>query len=205
MPFTKYEVGNSLSAIYGMKSYGIDPATGQELYVNRDGSVTYTWTSAEQQSLGNSDPLLSGTLGFNLRWRNWTMYSTFAYRFGGQAYNATLVGIENADLEHYNADRRALTDRWTQVGDVKPLKAITDRTRVTRPTSRFVQDDNTFTFNTISLSYTFDRNLVKRWGLSNLRIQASTEDILYFSSIRRERGTSYPYARTFNLGLNITL
>ena len=205
VPFTKYEVGNSLSAIYGMKSYGIDPATGQELYVNRDGSVTYTWSSAEQQSLGNSDPLLSGTLGFNLRWRNWTMYSTFAYRFGGQAYNATLVGIENADLEHYNADRRALTDRWTQVGDVKPLKAITDRTRVTRPTSRFVQDDNTFTFNTISLSYTFDRNLVKRWGLSNLRIQASTEDILYFSSIRRERGTSYPYARTFNLGLNITL
>ena len=205
VPFTKYEVGNSLSAIYGMKSFGIDPATGQEIYVNRDGSVSYTWASSEQQSLGDTDPLLSGTFGFNLRWRNWTMYSTFAFRFGGQAYNATLVSIENADLEHFNADRRALTDRWTQVGDVKPLKAITDRTRVTRPTSRFVQNDNTFTFNSISLSYTLDRKIAERWGLSSVRIQANTEDLLYLSTIRRERGTSYPYARTFNLGLNITL
>ena len=205
VPFTKYEEGNSLSAIYGMKSLGIDPATGQELYVKRDGSVTYTWQSSEQQSLGNADPLLSGTLGFNVRWKGWTLYSTFAYRFGGQAYNNTLVSIENADLEHFNADRRTLTDRWIKVGDVAPLKAITDRTRVTRPTSRFVQNDNTFTFNSISISYTFNHNLVKRWGLSNVRLQASTEDILYLSTIKRERGTSYPYARTFNFGVNITL
>ena len=167
--------------------------------------MTYTWQSSEQQSLGNADPLLSGTLGFNVRWKGWTLYSTFAYRFGGQAYNNTLVSIENADLEHFNADRRTLTDRWIKVGDVAPLKAITDRTRVTRPTSRFVQNDNTFTFNSISISYTFNHNLVKRWGLSNVRLQASTEDILYLSSIKRERGTSYPYARTFNFGVNITL
>lgn len=48
-PFTKYEVGNSLSAIYGMKSLGIDPANGKELYVKRDGTVTYDWSSSEQQ------------------------------------------------------------------------------------------------------------------------------------------------------------
>lgn len=46
-PFTKYEVGNSLSAIYGMKSLGIDPANGKELYVKRDGTVTYDWSSSE--------------------------------------------------------------------------------------------------------------------------------------------------------------
>ena len=34
---TKYEEGQSLSAKYGLKSQGIDPANGQELYVYRDG------------------------------------------------------------------------------------------------------------------------------------------------------------------------
>ena len=204
-PFTKYEVGNSLSAIYGMKSYGIDPATGNELYIKRDGTVTYTWSSAEQQRLGDSDPKMSGTCGLNLRWKNLTLYSTFSYRWGGQAYNNTLVAVENVNLEKCSGDRRILTDRWKQAGDEATLKSIKDRTYVTRPTSRFVQDDNTLTFNSLSLGYDFNRQLVQRWGLSMVRLQFNMEDIATFSSIKQERGTSYPFARTFNFSLNITL
>lgn len=202
--FTKYEAGNSLSAIYGMKSLGIDPATGNELFVKRDGTVTYTWSSDEQQSLGDSDPLVSGTCGFNVRWKHWTLYSTFAFHCGGQKYNYTLAGIENVNLEKYNGDVRILTDRWKEVGDNASLKSIKDRTYITRPTSRFVQDDNEFTFNSISLGYDFDKALLRRAKISGLKLQFNTEDLLYLSSIRRERGTSYPYARTYNLSVNLT-
>ena len=204
-PFTKYEVGNSLSAIYGMKSLGIDPMNGEELYVKRDGTVTYTWSSAEQQCLGDLDPKVSGLCGLNLRWKNWTLYTTFAYRWGGQAYNNTLVSIENVNLEYYSGDRRILTERWKQPGDQATLKSIQDRTHVTRPTSRFVQDDNQLVFNSLSIGYNFNRELVRKWGLSALRLQFNMEDIATFSTIRQERGTAYPFARTFNLSLNITL
>ena len=37
------------------------------------------------------------------------------------------------------------------------------------------------------------------------KLSGMVEDILYLSTIKRERGTSYPYARTFNFGVNITL
>lgn len=204
-PFTKYEVGNSLSAIYGMKSYGIDPANGKELYVKRDGTVTYDWSSSEQQCLGDYDPKLSGVFGFNVRWRNWTVYTTMSFRCGGQAYNSTLVSIENVDLEKYNGDVRVLTDRWIQPGDDATLKSIKDRTHVTRPTSRFVQDDNEMTMSSFSVGYQFDRNLVKRIGLDAARLQFNAENVFTVSSIRQERGTTYPYARSFNISLNVTL
>ena len=68
-----------------------------------------------------------------------------------------------------------------------------------------VQDDNTLTFNSLSLGYDFNRQLVQRWGLSMVRLQFNMEDIATFSSIKQERGTSYPFARTFNFSLNITL
>ena len=204
-PFTKYEVGNSLSAIYGMKSYGIDPANGNELYVKRDGTVTYVWSSAEQQCLGDSDPKVSGTCGLNARWKNFTLYTTFSYRWGGQTYNETLKSVENVNLAYYSGDRRILTDRWKQVGDITILKNIQDQNQVTRPTSRFVQDNSTLTFNSLSLGYNFDRDLVRNWGLSMLRLQLNMEDLATFSTIKQERGTSYPYARTFNFSLNITL
>ena len=204
-PFTKYEVGNSLSAIYGMKSLGIDPANGKELYVKRDGTVTYDWSSSEQQCLGDYDPKLSGSFGFNLRWRNWTLYTTMAFRCGGQAYNSTLVAIENVDLEKYNGDVRILTDRWIKPGDNATLKSIKDRTYTTRPTSRFVQDDNEMTMSSLSLGYQFDHNLIKRIGIDALRLQFNAENIFTVSSIRQERGTTYPYARSFNISLNVTL
>ncbi|MCF0176467.1 MAG: SusC/RagA family TonB-linked outer membrane protein [Bacteroidales bacterium] len=203
-PFTKYEVGNSLTAIYGMKSLGIDPATGNELYEKRDGTVTYTWSSAEQQCLGDSTPKLSGTVGFNLRWKQWTLYSTFYYRLGGQAYNNTLSSIENVNLEYYNGDVRALTERWMKPGDYATLKSIKDRKLLTRPTSRFVQDLNELTFNSVSLGYNFENELIRKAGFSSCRLQFNMEELFTISTVRQERGTSYPYARTFNLSLNLS-
>ncbi|MDR2130876.1 MAG: SusC/RagA family TonB-linked outer membrane protein [Odoribacteraceae bacterium] len=202
-PFTKYEEGNSLSAIYGMKSLGIDPARGFELYVKRDGTVTHTWSAAEQQTLGETEPLLSGALQFNVRWKNLTLYTAFLYNFGGQAYNQTYPTIENVDLRRYGGDRRILTDRWKAVGDVTPLKRIDYQTYQTLPTSRFVQDDNTIEFASLSIGYDFSRELIKRWGLNSLRLQFNMEDIATISSIKQERGTSFPFSHAFNLGLNM--
>lgn len=43
-PFLKYEEGGSLTSIFGMRSLGIDPATGNEILLKRDGGQTQTWS-----------------------------------------------------------------------------------------------------------------------------------------------------------------
>ena len=127
------------------------------------------------------------------------------FKYGGQAYNNTLVGIENINLEQYSGDRRTLTERWKTVGDIATLKSLKDRSYTTKPTSRFVQDDNEFRLGSVSLGYTFNRTQLRKIGISALRLQLSTEEIFTLSSIRQERGTTYPFARTYNFSLNITL
>ena len=62
-PYMKYEEGNSLTAIYGMKSIGINPADGSEIYLKRDGTVTYDWSSVEQQKIGDTEPWAQGAFG----------------------------------------------------------------------------------------------------------------------------------------------
>lgn len=61
------------------------------------------------------------------------------------------------------------------------------------------------TMSSLSLGYQFDHNLIKRIGIDALRLQFNAENIFTVSSIRQERGTSYPYARSFNISLNVTL
>ena len=89
-------------------------------------------------------------------------------------------------------------------GYVPPLKNIADRNRTTQSTSRFVQDNNEFSINSLSLSYDFNPEWVKRIGFDVVRIQASTNDLATFSSIKQERGLDYPFARTFNFGLSVS-
>jgi TonB-linked SusC/RagA family outer membrane protein len=203
-PIRKYEEGGSEYAIFGMKSLGIDPATGSELFMNRDGSVTYDWNAAEQQIVGNTEPLLQGSFSLNARYKNFTLFTTFMYEFGGDLYNSTLVSnVESVELLRYNADRRATEQRWKQPGDVTQFKSVKDRYGYTRPTSRFVQKNNTLIFNSLSLSYDFDRTLTKRLGLSMIRLQATMNEIGVLSTIHQERGTNYPYARRFGFTLNV--
>ncbi|MDR0766144.1 MAG: SusC/RagA family TonB-linked outer membrane protein [Odoribacteraceae bacterium] len=201
--YMKYEEGGSLTAIYGMKSLGINPANGKEVFLKRDGTITYDWSSAEQQKIGDTEPWGQGAFGLNARYGNFTLYTTFLFEFGGDLYNKTLVtNVENANLQYYNVDRRVLTDRWQEVGDVTPLKAIQDRYYVTRPTSRFVQKNNNLTFNSLSLAYDVDRGVLQKIHLSMLRVQFNMKDIATISTIKREMGLSYPFARTFTFSLN---
>lgn len=201
-PIPKYEEGGSLTSIFAMRSLGIDPTSGNELFVNRDGTITQEWKASQEVIVGNTEPKAQGSFGFNAGWQNLSLFVSFMYEWGAQAYNTTLVNdVENADIEHRNVDRRVLTDRWQQPGNVVPLKNIKDRSITSLPSSRFVQDNNIVSLNAVTLSYDFPTEWIRRIGLSTLRLEASTNDIARFSTIRQERGLSYPYARTVSFSL----
>ena len=131
--------------------------------------------------------------------------ASFSYDWGKWAYNETLVNeVENADVQYSNVDRRVLTDRWQKPGDIAPLKDIKDIKSVTMPTSRFVQDDNELSLSALTLSYDFDTNFVKKLCLQRLRFELSSNDLFRISTVRQERGTSYPFARSVNFSLRAT-
>lgn len=200
---TKYVPGGSLTSIFGMRSLGIDPATGDELFLKNDGTTTYTWDPTETVVIGNTEPDAQGSFGLNVVYKNFFLYCSFMYEFGGQRYNYTLVNdVENADVYNYNVDKRVSADRWQKEGDISPLKDIRDRDITTNPTSRFIQDYNVLALNSLSIGYDFNPAFVKPIGLSMLRLQFNMGDVVRFSSVKQERGLSYPYARTFNISLN---
>lgn len=73
--------------------------------------------------MGDEEPAARGTLGFNLTWKRFSVYTTFMYEFGGQRYNRTLADkVESVDILNENVDSRVLTKRWKQPGDVSAFK-----------------------------------------------------------------------------------
>lgn len=202
---TKFVEGGSTTSIFAMKSLGINPANGKEVFVKPNGDITYEWNAADQQIVGNTEPAVRGSFGFNARYKQFSMFTSFLYRAGGDQYNYTLVNyVEDVNLLSTNADKRVSWMRWQKPGDVTSLKDLASMGYTTRPTSRFVQKDNTLQFNSLSLSYDVNPTLLHKANISMLRLSANLQDLGYWSTIRRERGLDYPYARTFTFSLNLT-
>lgn len=197
--YLQYVEGGSLTSIYGVKSLGINPADGREVFVRPDGTITYEWNAADQVVIGNTEPKLQGTFGFNMRWKQFSVYSTFMYELGGQRYNSTLINkVENAHIQSSNVDRRVLTGRWQKPGDCTPYGRLqTDGVvAVTRPTSRFIQDYNVLTFNSLTVGYDFDAEWLKKARIGLLRVELSGNELFRVSTVRAERGLDYPFSRS---------
>lgn len=199
-PQAQFKEGESTTTIYAVRSLGINPMNGKEVYLDRYGNATFIWSAADKVACGDTEPTASGSFGLNSDWKGFNLNMSFLYQWGGQIYNQTLVDrVENADLR-YNADRRILTQRWQKPGDIAMFKDIKDNTR-TNLTSRMVQDNNVLQFKSLSLSYTLPKEFSRKWYMDRLKLTFQVEDLFYWSSVKRERGLDYPYTHAFNFGL----
>ncbi len=202
-PLIKFTEGASTSSIYAMQSLGIDPQTGLEMFRYRNGAIATKWLASENVVCGNSEPKLNGTLSTNFYFKGITLDIYFTYTYGGQQYNETLQGkIENVDLKG-NVDKRVFSERWKEPGDRAKFKSIKDWEKPTYATSRFVQDDNTLCLQSLSLGYELPREVLRKMFLRQMRFSFNMSDVFRVSTIKRERGTSYPFARSFNFSINV--
>lgn len=206
-PQFRYEEGMSLNAIWAVQSLGIDPSNGRELYLKRDGTITYNWDPVDKVIVGNTVPDLRGNFGTNFSWKGLSLGLYFSYEFGGQLYNQTLADRVEVTSFTYNVDKRVLIGRWKKPGDETYFKGLADEngrpvTSATNLTSRFVQDNNYVNAESISLGYTLSQKLNRKLHLSNTRVSFIATDIKRWSSIEIERGTSYPFARNFTVNIS---
>ena len=205
MPLLQYEEGSSMNSIWGVQSLGINPADGREVYVDKYGNPQYAWRSGDQVVVGSDAPTIQGSIGFNLTYKRFSLYTSFMYEYGGQVYNRTLLDkIENVDVYNNNVDSRVATDRWQKPGDVsmfKGIQPIRGSENKTQPTSRFIQDYNILSLSSIELSYEMPSELISKANLSVLTFTIGSNDLFRLSTVKMERGLSYPFARTINFSI----
>ncbi|MCF4100777.1 SusC/RagA family TonB-linked outer membrane protein [Gillisia sp. M10.2A] len=213
-PVHKYEDGMSMNAIWAVRSLGIDPSTGNEIYLDRNGNTTYEWSAEDLAVVGNSNPKYRGIFGISGEYKGFGVNVTGRYLGGGQLYNQTLVDkVENVDM-NYNVDRRVLTGRWLYPGQDALFKRLgkftvdTDGDNVvesyqekTRATSRFVQDRNELDIAAVNVYYEFQKQVIDALKLKRLRLSFNMNEVAKFSSIEIERGTLYPFSRSMSFSL----
>lgn len=203
-PLPIYEEGQSLTALKVVPSAGIDPSTGQEIFIKRNGAYTFVYDTNDKVIFGDTNPSGTGSVFSYLTYKRFALSCTFQYSFGGALYNETLATKVEGANPKYNADERVLNDRWKTPGTVAKYKRIDD-TATPYQTSRFVQRNNYLRMSSLSLSYEVPTNFIQKYGLKRMFLELLTNDLFYLSTAKRERGLNYPYDRSFEFSLRFSL
>ena len=203
---TRYYDGGSPTAIWAVRSAGIDPATGKELFIRKDGSYSFTYDVDDEVVVGDLQPKVEGLFGTTLYFKGLSFGCYIRYRYGGQIFNSSLFQkVENIGVQdiYNNHDRRALYDRWSENNREAYFKGIS-LVQKTEKSSRFVMDENTLAGESFNLGYEFPDRIVRKMRLGALSVQMTMTDVFRASSVRVERGIDYPFARTVTMSLGIT-
>lgn len=205
----RFADGRSPDDIWSYKSFGIDPSTGNEVFLTKEGLYTYDYQLADIRVVANSRPVVEGVISSTLRLKGFTFGAYMRYSLGASKFNHALYSkVENISFGDlgYNQDKRALEMRWRESGDIAQFKRISD-TDYTPISSRFISKENYFAGESISMGYEVDAKSSPWLAASKfktLRFSAFMNNIFRVSNILLERGIDYPFANRISFSLNAT-
>ncbi|TCV19033.1 TonB-linked SusC/RagA family outer membrane protein [Sphingobacterium alimentarium] len=218
----------------------IDPTSGLR-YRNSDGTFfqagdpiwkdmngDYILDNRDMVRTGNNQPLITGGVQNTFSYKN-IQFSIYA------SYTAKRTILNNALAERMGLmanpfgqgkDNKVVVpldgyNMWLQPGDVAmyPYAYAYTRSGTIRPfrydQTLWAENGSYFKINNMILAYNFNRGLLSRYGLERVRVYASLDNVVTFStysgpnpenvtSMGRDLSNGYPIPRTYNIGLNLS-
>lgn len=208
----RVEVGEPIGIFYGYNCLGVDPTTGYLVYedANGDGQIT----SDDRMKIGDPNP--DFTAGFTnvFSYANFELSIFLQGVYGNDVFDATLIYLESGTGEDNQTQR--MVDRWKNPGDITQFPKVGD----TYKSSRFIEDGSFMRIKNITLSYTFQKKLVKYLGMKSARLYATVQNLYTFTNyfgmdpeVNYYGGSSniilgtdfftYPQSRSFLIGVNL--
>ena len=155
---------------------------GDAIYedVNHDGQID----RYDMVYLGNSNPKCNGGFGFTLFYGRFSLNTGFNFRMGNKIINLARANYESM-LSNTNQSY-ATTWRWRKNGDETVIpRALTNvngyQSYNSLPSDRYVENGNYLRLQYVQLRYDFDAKKLKKYGIRQLTLSASANNVWCWS------------------------
>ncbi len=168
--------GQPLGTFWGLKFLGVDPATGNAIYDDKNGDGRIT--PDDGQVIGNAQAKLFGGLTNRLSYKGFELNVFFQGSFGNRILNLTKQTTVNSGSSlGFNQSVDALK-RWQKEGDITSVpRYVYENTYNNYLSSRFIEDGSYLRLKNITLGYNLPKTLVNRIKVANVRVYASATNL----------------------------
>ena len=151
---------------------------GDAIYedINKDGQIN----GLDIVYLGNCMPKLQGGFNLTFNYGKWSLKARFNYRYGNKVINQARMGLESMSTTYNQAS--SVNHRWRKDGDVtmmpRAIYKYGDGSAYNyQGSDRYVEDGSFLRFQNLQISYNFDKKVIKNWGLNELRLYATVNNL----------------------------
>lgn len=205
--------GYDSNSFYLVRWAGVDPSTGAPMWYDKNGNLTYTYSTDDRIIDKSSSPKLTGGLTNTFELHNFTLNFLLNYSIGG--YALCSLG-SNGVTDGYNITDQNVSinslDHWSQPGDVSANPRISTVTSSSsRPSTRFLYNKTNIRLQNLSLTYKIPERISRKMMMNSCRV-SFLADNLYVWTPDQKRGKNsyktmmygYPLQRTFSLSLDVS-
>jgi TonB-dependent starch-binding outer membrane protein SusC len=214
------KVGEPIGSFWGLNFLGVDPATGNAIYEDRneDGAIT----NDDAMIIGNSQPKLFGGITNSVTYKGFDLSVFFQFSYGNKVLNFTRATLVNmgADLQS-NQSTEALR-RWQKPGDVTDVPRYEFQSTLNNlHSNRILEDGSYLRLKNLNIGYKIPSKYANRVMLEQLRVYVSATnlwtltpytgadpEVSTLDGSTAARGIDFftlPQVRTISIGLNATI
>jgi TonB-linked SusC/RagA family outer membrane protein len=181
--FAFYQVGESATAWFLYDWHSVDPLTGNPLWRYADGSISTTPPASIANSsstdnkfvMGDRMPEFTGGITNVFSYKNFELNTMFAFSYGGKLMNGSRAELLTYTDDRYRNLSRDILDEWIIAGhktDIPKKRNMSNKGNVdytvSRLSDRFLEDGSFIRLKNISLTYRFNPERIRRFGLNSL-------------------------------------
>jgi hypothetical protein len=178
--------------------------------MNSDGVIN----EKDRSYIGDPSPRFIYSMGNSFSYKGFDLNIFLQGVYGNKLFNANNINQESMSIAE-NQTTRTL-QRWVGPGtsNYMPRAIYGDPNQNTRVSSRYIEDGSYLRVKNITLGYTFSPKLIRRTGITSLRLYGSCQNVYtftHYSGFDPEVGVNgvdysvYPVTRTVSVGININL
>ena len=208
----KLEVGHSYGEFYEVRYAGVDPANGKQLWYDKDGNITNTYSSSDAAFTGHKQYApWAGGVQLDFTWKNFSVQANFIGMFGKWMFNNDRYFIENSQMSaSNNMAKRMLKDTWQYPGQITTIPAVSE---VAKLDSRWLEDASFVRLKNVTLSYTFGKEAVAPLRIvKGIRIFVTGRNLLTFTKYKgfdpevdsNVASANYPNTKEYSAGVEFT-
>ncbi|MDT8346916.1 MAG: SusC/RagA family TonB-linked outer membrane protein, partial [Flavobacteriaceae bacterium] len=216
---TRLQEGLPAFTFFLQRWAGVDPSTGQPLYLDAEGNLTNVLDrAAEGVYLDKQfDPVYTGGFGWDVSYKGFTFNTLWSYAADTYRLNQTLALVEDADLAGLLNQSVTQLTAWKNPGDITAIPSVDFQAGLRIPSSnqstRTLEDASFLRLRNATLAYNFDRKVLEDLGFfSAIRVYVQGTNLFTFSEWRGFDPEStliteffdFPTPRTYSMGVDIT-
>ena len=201
--------------------YEFEAGDAKYVDINNDGNIN----QQDIVYLGNANPKLTGGFGPGVKYKNWSLDAYFNFRYGCDIINSTKMSMES--MYDFKNQSKAVLRRWRTPyeneadapADLLP-RALYKKGYNWLASDRYVEDGSFLRFQSLTLKYTFEKDVVRRLGVSALSLYCTLYNLYVwtnYSGLDPEVSSrsndlnklgydtsKAPRAKTASIGINLT-